>query len=823
MTQFEATAARRAFPCLDEPGYKATFVLTVDGVPSTYTALGNMPIASDVVRGDGARTVTFAVTPRMSTYLLAFACAPLVYARVLGVGSGAIPVTAYAVARGNNSLLVGYAAQAAAAIIPFYEDLYGVPFPLPKMDMVACPDFAAGAMENWGLITYRETAMLANTSTSSLSELQRVVVVVAHELAHQWFGDSTTMGWWDALWLNEGFASRMEFLGTDHFAPALGYGQQFQISDVIRALKADAFADVQVLTQSVVSSAEIEGQFSAISYSKGASLIYMVQRFLDVVSPGAFFGGVSAYLKAHTFANAEPLALWTALAAVSGVSDLLAWCQSYELHPGFAVVTVAWQDPASESTGEGILTISQQRFFLSPSSASIAASNGLSDLLFWVPLELRGGNPGAADSPIPAAAALARATNGFTGQQWSGTIGTAASPFNVVRDLYVKVGVNDTLYARVNYPPSIWAALGNAALLSASGGAGGLSPADRGALLDDIFAFAYSTAYRGSDGKGITTATALNFAKAWVPAERSYEALVVFISNVGTLTSFLVPDVPFCVTADPTTPAVPPVGCTGDPNVDPFAATPGAEACFAAENSWVLARLSGAIAELGWNASEFEAPLTTQLRASVLSAASFYGDAATITTAAAQWTTFVATGVPLDPNLASVITNSVVRWGGDAEWYRVQGLYLAASNAADKRRYLLALAATRNRSLLKLALDFAFTSDVRVGDKVSLITSVASSPWGRDLAWAAGKANWLTLSSLYGSGGFDISGLVGGLAGQFQTQAYADDVKAFFGPGGKQTKTIAGAVHDYNAAVESVARAVLWRSVEASGACAALG
>jgi aminopeptidase N len=205
-TQFEATYARHTFPCFDEPALKANFTLHANNVPGTYTPLGNMPIQSSIPNGDGSISVTFFPTPRMSTYLLAFCSGPLVSYTINGVGAGNIPVTAWATARGDNANRIAYAAQQAATIIPFYENKYQVAFPLPKMDMIAIPDFAAGAMENWGLITYRETAMLGNETTSSQSELQRVAVVVAHELAHQWFGDIVTMKWWDALWLNEGFA-----------------------------------------------------------------------------------------------------------------------------------------------------------------------------------------------------------------------------------------------------------------------------------------------------------------------------------------------------------------------------------------------------------------------------------------------------------------------------------------------------------------------------------------------------------------------------------------------------------------------------------------
>ena len=320
-TQFEATSARHAYVSFDEPGFKANFSLTLDGAPPAYTALGNMPIASTSLRSDGVSLrITFAPTPPMSTYLLVMVCGPLVSVTAMAPPTAEraapLPVTGWAVARGNNAAALVYAVNAAVDNIPYYEQLFGVPFPLPKMDMAAIPDFAAGAMENWGLVTYRETALLGQVGVSSASELQRIAVVVAHELAHQWMGDIVTPAWWDALWLNEGFAARMEYLGTDHYAPSFGILQQFQFGTIIRALRADAFSDVQQLTQTVTSSALIEGQFSSISYQKGASVINMLQAYLrdlegaagitPPVPTNSFFLGITTYLSAF-----EPCSLFT--------------------------------------------------------------------------------------------------------------------------------------------------------------------------------------------------------------------------------------------------------------------------------------------------------------------------------------------------------------------------------------------------------------------------------------------------------------------------------------------------------------------------------
>ena len=814
-TQFEACYARTAFPCFDEPALKANFSLTVDGVPPGFTALGNMPQAAAAPRADGAQTITFATTPRMSTYLVAFVASPLVRTTIANVGSGRIPVTTYAVARGANADRIAYAAKAAAAIIPFFESKFGLPFPLPKMDMVALPDFSAGAMENWGLITYRETAMLGNVSTSSQAELQRVAVVVAHELAHQWNGDIVTMDWWSALWLNEGFASRMEFLGAEAWEPGFGIEQQFQSSDTLRALRADAFSAVQQLTQSVDSTAAIEGMFSAISYAKGASLLKCLQTWLAAQGkPDAFFAGVSAYLHANAYGAAAPLSLWTSLAAAAATPALVGWAQTFELQPGFPLVTVAWA-AGSPVAGKGKLELSQRRFFLSPASAARAGAAEAARL-YWVPLTIGGGAPAAPQSAIPAAVAASRdAAQAFTGLQWPATIGTDETPFDLNVDGFVKIGINSTIYARVNYPAEIWAALAAEAARSAAGAASALTAGDRGALLDDFFTLALSGAFVG---EGINATAALRFAASFLGAETAYEPMVVFLSAATTLAALAVPDAPIGGNS------------AGNPDYNPFDAKPGAAACSSALSSYVLTQLAAAQAALTWNASPGEPPITTQLRASVLGAASAFGDAGVIARAAALYAGGAGVAT-LPPDLASVVLASVSRWGPESVAQAMFTAYLGAVAAGDStaaRRFLSASTASRSRSWLNTALGYVLDAQVPVGDKVSLLTGVASNALGRDLAWAwltstsidGEYQNWRGLTALFPPGGFDMSAIVASLAGPFQTSAFADSVSQFWGPGSGRQQDIAGALNDLVAAQEIVARNVAFENAQYDATCA---
>ncbi|XP_073141982.1 aminopeptidase M1 [Henckelia pumila] len=440
VTQFEPADARRCFPCWDEPACKATFKITLE-VPSELVALSNMPVVEEKVNGD-LKTVYYQESPIMSTYLVAVVVGLFDY--VEDHTPDGILVRVYCqVGKASQGK---FALDVAVKTLGLYKEYFEVPYSLPKLDMIAIPDFAAGAMENYGLVTYRETALLYDDKHSAAANKQRVAIVVAHELAHQWFGNLVTMEWWTHLWLNEGFATWVSYLAADSLFPEWQVWTQF-LEQSTEGLRLDGLAESHPIEVDINHAGEIDEIFDAISYRKGASVIRMLQSYLG---PECFQRALASYIKRYACSNAKTEDLWSVLQEESGepVNKLM---NSWTKQKGYPVVSVKLRDH--------ILVFEQSQFLLS-------GSHG--DGQWIVPITLCCGSYDTRKS--------------FLLQTKNDTLdvkelfsGTSGRP-------WIKINVDQTSFFRVKYDDDL------SAMLRAAIERKSLSTSDKYGILDDYYA-----------------------------------------------------------------------------------------------------------------------------------------------------------------------------------------------------------------------------------------------------------------------------------------------------------------------------------------------
>lgn len=347
-TQFESHHAREAFPCIDEPEAKATFQLTLNKSGKDVVLSNTSPIK------ETKSSITFAVTPKMSSYLLAFVIGPM-HCYESKTKNGIVVRTWASLAQ--HTKMLTYSVDEAVKYLEFFTEYFGIPYPLEKCDQVALPDFDSGAMENWGLVTYRELALLSDADNPSVSSQQYISLVIAHELSHQWFGNLVTMKWWDDLWLNESFASIMEYIALDNVHPEWQMWEHYTSSDVLATTSRDIYSNIQPVGVKVTDPDIIETLFDpGIVYAKGGRLIKMMK---ELIGEEAFKKGLKLYFDTYAYTNATRNDLWACLGKVSNInvaSFMTPWIEQ----PGMPMLTI--------KQGNNSLSVSQKRYLLDSNS-----------------------------------------------------------------------------------------------------------------------------------------------------------------------------------------------------------------------------------------------------------------------------------------------------------------------------------------------------------------------------------------------------------------------------------------------------------------------
>ncbi|KAK3602015.1 hypothetical protein CHS0354_027018 [Potamilus streckersoni] len=713
-SQMEPTDARKTLPCFDEPDIKSYFnVILVR--KKNLTSLSNMPIKKIESRGGDFEADIFERTAKMSTYLLAFIVGD--FACKTNKTSKNITYRVWSTRESVNQ--TEKALDYGTRIITHYADYYGIDFPLPKQDMIAIPDFSAGAMENWGLITYRETAMLYEPGVASESNLQRVAVVVAHELAHQWFGDLVTMDWWDDLWLNEGFASYVEYMGTDFVEPSWKMFQQFVTETLHSAFEFDALVTSHPLFAPVQNPDEINEIFDSISYDKGASMIQMAQFFLGETT---FQKGLQQYLINRAYQNADHNDLWNALEEVqkesnlrtaeeATVKDIL---DTWTLQMNYPVVMVS-------RLGNGTIQLSQKRFLSNKFAKDPMKYISPFNYTWKIPFTMTTSENTNFNQSKSDIMWLMSETQAFPN-----TSPTSNGSW-VIGNVMVKG------YYRVNYDESNW----NALIQQLSRNYKEIYVSNRAQLINDAMELAKA-------GE-LSMELALNIFQ-YLDKEREYTPWVAAKVQLSYIDDMLV-----------------------------------RTELYGAFEKFIISKVSGIFKELGLNDTG-ASHLQSYLRSSIANSACYYGIGDCVQNATDQYSAWMRNpdSNHIDPDLKSTIYCTAVREGGADKWDFALDQYKKSHVAAEKSRLLSAMACTREVWILSKYLEMTLEgTDIKTQDASSVIISVAQNPVGTPLAWDFFREKIEDILNKFGSGSFSLSNMIKGLTSTFNTNFQLQQLEEF--------------------------------------------
>jgi len=724
-TQFEALDARRAFPCVDEPAAKSIFLVTLI-LPRSLECLSNMPESyrrkyTDDLRGDEDELVeiSFLPSPKMSTYLVAFCVGEFDFVQTMT--SSGIMIRCYAPKGRSNSC--GFALECAAKCLEEYNDFFGVPYPLPKLDMVAIPEFAAGAMENWGLVTYRDVDLLIDPQTASNSQKQRVCIVVCHELAHQWFGNLVTMSWWDDLWLNEGFASWAENWSANQFYPEYRMWDQFVTDHMARALKLDGLQSSHPIQVPIAHAEEVEQVFDAISYCKGGSVVRMISAVLGF---SKFRGGLQNYMKEHAYGNTETQDLWQSWESLTAlpVKEMMA---SWTEQMGFPCVKIS-----EKVSDEGITLELEQSWFLADGSS---LPNGSEKKLWSIPILIITPN-----GPLQDMTLMREKT------------ATVEIPFNEstmkADDFWIKINAGQEVPMRVQYSSNLFDRLSNAIRNQSEGSdrlTTTISPIDRVGLLQDTFALVKA-----------------NRLEPMVLVQ----LLIAFQGEVDPIVwqglSDVLKGLAHILSEDETL----------YPLYKNFVSTK------------LIAPL---MKEVGWDSSSSEDHLTPILRGTLVSLLSTFCGADPDIQKEAKERCEAFFSDPTTPKLSSDIKAPVFQLylqnGCEEEYNAVKSYFYRAENNAERKHVLNSLGSISSLKLKEHTMEWtSFSGDVKLQDFFYAMGSVSrSNPNGRNLAWSYFTENHLRLNNKLEKGSpFLLDAVIVMCAGSFVSMKKIAEVKHFF-------------------------------------------